>query len=123
MNHSLVYNNHYFVELSNHEKTFIHTTTAISITRRLPVQGKFQGLNTFYEKIYESQNVRFEVNTVELLKDIESDFCKSRHMNRSDLIRHLVRIGLSSFNKNQPKNRKMLSELTDEIAIMGKSIR
>ena len=66
----------------------------------------------------ESQNVRFEVNMVELLEDaLESDFCKSRHMNRSDLIRHLVRIVLSNINKNQPKNRKMLSELTDEIAM------
>ena len=41
----------------------------------------------------ESQNVRFEVHIVELLDEaLQSQWCKDREFNRSDLIRHLVRV-------------------------------
>jgi len=49
----------------------------------------------------ESQNVRFEVHIVELLEEaLKSDWCIQQRFNRSDLIRHLVRVGLVNFQKN-----------------------
>ena len=59
----------------------------------------------------ESQNVRFEVHIVELLDEaLQSQWCKDRGFNRSDLIRHLVRIGLHNFQKSQPMNREFIYE-------------
>jgi hypothetical protein len=59
----------------------------------------------------ESQNVRFEVHIVELLDEaLQSQWCKDRNFNRSDLIRHLVRIGLHNFQRKQPMNREFISE-------------
>ena len=41
----------------------------------------------------ESVNTRFEVGIVRLLDEVlESDWCKQQGFNRSDLVRHLVRI-------------------------------
>ena len=51
----------------------------------------------------ESVNTRFEVGIVRLLDEVlESDWCKRQGFNRSDLVRHLVRIGLKNFESNQP---------------------
>ena len=59
----------------------------------------------------ESQNVRFEVHIVELLDEaLQSQWCKDREFNRSDLIRHLVRIGLNNFTRTQPMNREFIRE-------------
>mgnify|MGYP001323293623 CR=1 FL=1 len=59
----------------------------------------------------ESQNVRFEVHIVELLDEaLQSQWCKDRGFNRSDLIRHLVRIGLNNFTRSQPMNREFVRE-------------
>ena len=59
----------------------------------------------------ESQNVRFEVHIVELLDEaLQSQWCKDRNFNRSDLIRHLVRIGLHNFTRSQPMNREFVRE-------------
>ena len=58
----------------------------------------------------ESQNIRFEVHIVELIDEaLESDWCKTQGFNRSDLIRHLVRVGLSNFSRSQPKNRQFIN--------------
>ena len=55
----------------------------------------------------ESVNLRFEVGMTQLLDEIvQSDWCKKQGMNRSDLVRHLVRIGIKNFQANQPKNRE-----------------
>ena len=63
----------------------------------------------------ESVNTRFEPGIVRLLdKCLENDWCKQRGMNRSDLVRHLVRIGLKNFEDNQPKNRDMIGEFYNE---------
>ena len=62
----------------------------------------------------ESQNVRFEVHVVELLDEaLESDWCKQQGFNRSDLIRHLVRIGLQNFASKQPKERAFVDEFNE----------
>ena len=62
----------------------------------------------------ESQNIRFEVHIVELIDEaLKSDWCKSQGFNRSDLIRHLVRIGLHNFQRTQPMNREFMSERED----------
>ncbi len=54
----------------------------------------------------ESVNTRFEVGLVRLLDEtLEHDWCKRQHFNRSDLVRHLVRVGLNNFYKNLPKER------------------
>ena len=51
----------------------------------------------------ESVNTRYEVGIVKLLDEtLEHDWCKRQRFNRSDLIRHLVRIGLKNFERNQP---------------------
>ena len=48
----------------------------------------------------ESVNTRFEPGIVRLLdKCLENDWCKRRGMNRSDLVRHLVRIGIKNFHQ------------------------
>ena len=60
----------------------------------------------------ESVNTRFEVGIVKLLDEVlESDWCKQQEFNRSDLVRHLVRVGLKNFQDNQPKEREFLNEL------------
>jgi hypothetical protein len=59
----------------------------------------------------ESQNVRFEVHIVELLDEaLKSQWCVDQGFNRSDLIRHLVRIGLHNFQRKQPMNREFIRE-------------
>ncbi len=58
----------------------------------------------------ESMNVRFETHIVELLDEVlKSDWCKNQSFNRSDLIRHLVRIGLKNYQSSQPKQREFLT--------------
>ena len=65
----------------------------------------------------ESQNVRFEVHIVELLEEaLESDWCIQQGFNRSDLIRHLVRVGLVNFQKNMPKQEIFESPLERDIS-------
>jgi len=64
----------------------------------------------------ESQNVRFEVHIVELLEEaLKSDWCIQQGFNRSDLIRHLVRVGLMNFQKNMPKQEVFESPLERDI--------
>jgi len=59
----------------------------------------------------ESQNVRFEIHIVELLDEaLKSQWCVDQGFNRSDLIRHLVRIGLHNFQRQQPMNREFIRE-------------
>ena len=59
----------------------------------------------------ESVNTRFEVGIVRLLDEVlESDWCKQQGFNRSDLVRHLVRVGLNNFYKNTPKQRELENE-------------
>ena len=57
----------------------------------------------------ESVNTRFEKGIIILLDEIvQSDWCQRQGMNRSDLVRHLVRIGIKNFHANQPKERDMI---------------
>lgn len=64
----------------------------------------------------ESQNVRFEVHIVELLEEaLKSDWCIQQGFNRSDLIRHLVRVGLVNFQKNTPQEKQFINELEREL--------
>ena len=64
----------------------------------------------------ESQNVRFEVHIVELLEEaLKSDWCVQQGFNRSDLIRHLVRVGLVNFQKNTPQEREFINELERDL--------
>jgi hypothetical protein len=59
----------------------------------------------------ESVNTRFEVGIVRLLDEVlESEWCQDQGFNRSDLVRHLVRVGLKNFESNQPKNREFINE-------------
>ena len=59
----------------------------------------------------ESVNTRFEVGIVELLDEVlESDWCKQQGFNRSDLVRHLVRIGLKNFESNQPSEESFRND-------------
>jgi hypothetical protein len=68
----------------------------------------------------ESQNIRFEVHIVELIDEaLKSDWCKSQGFNRSDLIRHLVRVGLTNFSRSQPKNRQFINELDRDTSSVG----
>ena len=63
----------------------------------------------------ESVNTRFEVGIVRLLDEVlESEWCQDQGFNRSDLVRHLVRIGLKNFSQNQPKEREMLGGFHNE---------
>ena len=51
----------------------------------------------------ESVNTRFEVGIVKLLDEaLTHQYCVDNEFNRSDLVRHLVRIGLKNFETNQP---------------------
>ena len=64
----------------------------------------------------ESQNVRFEVHIVELLEEaLKSDWCVQQGFNRSDLIRHLVRVGLVNFQKNTPQEKQFINELERDL--------
>ncbi len=68
----------------------------------------------------ESQNIRFEVHIVELIDEaLSSDWCKTQGFNRSDLIRHLVRTGLTNFERQQPKNRQFINELDRDTSSVG----
>ena len=59
----------------------------------------------------ESVNTRFEVGIIRMLDEIvESDWCKQQGFNRSDLVRHLVRLGIKNFHENQPKQRNFTSD-------------
>ncbi len=54
----------------------------------------------------ESVNTRFEVGIIKLLDEIvQCEWGQRQHRNRSDLVRHLVRLGIKNFHQNQPKNR------------------
>ena len=62
----------------------------------------------------ESQNIRFEKHIVELIDEaLQSQWCIDQGFNRSDLIRHLVRIGLHKFQRSQPMNREFMTERED----------
>ena len=51
----------------------------------------------------ESVNTRFEVGIVKLLDEaLTHKYCVVNEFNSSDLVRHLVRIGLKNFESNQP---------------------
>ena len=55
----------------------------------------------------ESVNTRFEVGIVRLLDNaLKHQYCVDNEFNRSDLVRHLVRIGLKNFERNQPSGEK-----------------
>ena len=55
----------------------------------------------------ESVNTRFEVGIVKLLDEaLTHEYCVNNEFNRSDLVRHLVRIGLKNFESNQPSGEK-----------------
>jgi len=60
----------------------------------------------------ESVNTRFEVHMVELLDEVleNSQWCIDQEFNRSDLVRHLVRVGLKNFESNQPRQREFINE-------------
>ena len=59
----------------------------------------------------ESVNTRFEVGIIRMLDEIvESDWCQQQGFNRSDLVRHLVRLGIKNFHENQPKQRDFTSD-------------
>ena len=59
----------------------------------------------------ESVNTRFEVGIIRMLDEIvESDWCKQQGFNISDLVRHLVRLGIKNFHENQPKQRDFTSD-------------
>ena len=56
----------------------------------------------------ESVNTRFEVGIIKLLDEIvQSEWCQQQGMNRSDLVRHLVRLGIKNFHQNQAKQREL----------------
>ena len=64
----------------------------------------------------ESVNTRFEVGIVRLLDEVlKSDWCKQQEFNRSDLVRHLVRLGLKNFNTNQPKQRELSRKVSRDV--------
>lgn len=59
----------------------------------------------------ESVNTRFEVGIIRMLDEIvQSEWCQQQGMNRSDLVRHLVRLGIKNFHENQPKQRDFTSD-------------
>ena len=59
----------------------------------------------------ESVNTRFEVGIIKLLDEIvQSDWCQQQGMNRSDLVRHLVRLGIKNFHQNQAKQREFTQD-------------
>ena len=70
----------------------------------------------------ESQNIRFERHIVELIDDaLKSQWCVDQGFNRSDLIRHLVRVGLHNFQRNQPMNREFMSERDESFSSLDVS--
>ena len=63
----------------------------------------------------ESVNTRFEVGIVKLLDEaLTHQYCVDKEFNRSDLVRHLVRIGIKNFHSNQPKQRATKRTRFDE---------
>ena len=59
----------------------------------------------------ESVNTRFEVGIIRMLDEIvQSEWCQQQGMNRSDLVRHLVRIGIKNFHQNQAKQREFTQD-------------
>ena len=59
--------------------------------------------NNMIRRYTESVNTRFEVGIVRLLDEaLTHQYCVDNEFNRSDLVRHLVRIGLKNFESNQP---------------------
>ena len=59
--------------------------------------------NIMIRRYTESVNTRFEVGIVRLLDEaLTHQYCVDNEFNRSDLVRHLVRIGLKNFESNQP---------------------
>jgi hypothetical protein len=68
--------------------------------------------NMAIRRYTESVNTRFEVGIVRLLDEVleNSEWCKEQGFNRSDLVRHLVRVGLKNFESNQPKQREFVNE-------------
>ena len=59
----------------------------------------------------ESVNTRFEVGIVKLLDNaLKHQYCIDNEFNRSDLVRHLVRIGLKNFHENNPNMNKKVDE-------------
>ena len=80
----------------------IHTTDDINNDKRYMAIRRYT----------ESVNTRFEVGIVRLLDEtLEHDWCKRQRFNRSDLVRHLVRVGLKNFQDNQPNEREFITEL------------
>ena len=80
----------------------IHTTNNSNITKRYMAIRRYT----------ESVNTRYEVGIVRLLDEVlENDWCKEQNFNRSDLIRHLVRIGLKNFQSNQPRQREFSEDV------------
>ena len=68
--------------------------------------------NIMIRRYTESVNTRFEVGIVRLLDEaLENDWCIDQGFNRSDLVRHLVRIGLKNFESNQPRSVKFNEDL------------
>ena len=64
----------------------------------------------------ESQNIRFERHIVELIDEaLKSQWCMDQGFNRSDLIRHLVRVGLVNFQKNTPQEKQFINELERDL--------
>ena len=63
----------------------------------------------------ESVNTRFEVSVVQMLDEIleRAEFCSRNHFNRSDLIRHMVRNGIRTYqsgSQNQDESGARGSE-------------
>ena len=80
----------------------IHTTSDINSDKR----------NMAIRRYTESVNTRFEVGIVRLLDEVlKSDWCKQQGFNRSDLVRHLVRVGLKNFQSNQVQQQKEFGEV------------
>ena len=66
--------------------------------------------NIMIRRYTESVNTRFEVGIVRLLDEaLTHEYCVDNEFNRSDLVRHLVRIGLKNFESNQP-SREVFDE-------------
>ena len=59
----------------------------------------------------ESVNTRFEVGIIRMLDEIvQSEWCQQQGMNRSDIVRHLVRLGIKNFHANQAKQREFTQD-------------
>ena len=67
--------------------------------------------NIMIRRYTESVNTRFEVGIVKLLDNaLKHQYCIDNEFNRSDLVRHLVRIGLKNFHENNPNMNKKVDE-------------